>query len=162
MVLRQSQMVMAKISVRPKARTTEVDRSRRRPMTKLAWSPPSCKMDRDGFLFNHVFSDDYDLKEEDEVDINEEAMFEDELATQVVEVQPKRKRADERRHTRRPMTSSFVSFGETLGKPPRSASIRRHQPFGFVSIVSFTNARISRRIKCKIRACGCLFRSDGR
>ncbi|KAE8798212.1 Phospholipid-transporting ATPase 1 [Hordeum vulgare] len=42
---------------------------------------------------DHVFPDDYDLEEEDEVDIDGEPSFEDELANQVVGVQPKRKRS---------------------------------------------------------------------
>ncbi|KAE8787740.1 Lectin-domain containing receptor kinase A4.3 [Hordeum vulgare] len=133
MVLRQSQMVMAKISVRPKARTTEVDRSRRRPMTKLAWSPPSCKMERDGFPLNHVFSDDYDLEEEDEVDINEEAMFEDELATQVVEVQPKRKR-----RTKAYTTADdklLCEFWRDIGQDPKVGVDQKASTFWIVSIV---------------------------
>ncbi|KAE8810388.1 DNA repair protein rhp54 [Hordeum vulgare] len=46
-------------------------------------------LDLDGFPLDHVFPDDYDLKEEDEVDIDEETLFKDELANQAVGVQPK-------------------------------------------------------------------------
>ncbi|KAE8814600.1 Eyes absent-like protein 4 [Hordeum vulgare] len=45
-------------------------------------------LDLDGFPLDHVFSNDYGLEEEDEVDIDGEPLFEDELATQVIRVQP--------------------------------------------------------------------------
>ncbi|KAE8812334.1 Phospholipid-transporting ATPase 1 [Hordeum vulgare] len=45
-------------------------------------------MDLDGFPLDHVFPDDYGLDEEDEMDIDGEPLFEDELATQAVRVQP--------------------------------------------------------------------------
>ncbi|KAE8803971.1 Lectin-domain containing receptor kinase A4.3 [Hordeum vulgare] len=48
-------------------------------------------LDLDNFPLDHVFSDEYSLKEEDEVDINREPLFEDELANQAIGVQPKRK-----------------------------------------------------------------------
>ncbi|KAE8777977.1 Lectin-domain containing receptor kinase A4.3 [Hordeum vulgare] len=45
----------------------------------------------DDFPLHHVFSDDYDLEEENEVDIDGEPLFENEIATQATGVQPKRK-----------------------------------------------------------------------
>ena len=46
-------------------------------------------LDLDGFPLDHVFSDDYGLEEEDEVDTDGEPLFEDELATQAAGMQPK-------------------------------------------------------------------------
>ncbi|KAE8778262.1 DNA repair protein rhp54 [Hordeum vulgare] len=40
----------------------------------------------DGFPIDYMFLDDYDLEEEDEVDIDGEPLFEDELANQAVGV----------------------------------------------------------------------------
>ncbi|KAF7101160.1 hypothetical protein CFC21_102555 [Triticum aestivum] len=48
-------------------------------------------LDLDGFPLDHEFPEDYDLEEDDELDINGEPLFEDELANQVAEVKPKRK-----------------------------------------------------------------------
>ncbi|KAE8786382.1 Lectin-domain containing receptor kinase A4.3 [Hordeum vulgare] len=48
-------------------------------------------MDMDGFPLDHVFPDDYGLEYEDELDIDGEPLFKDELANQAVMVQPKRK-----------------------------------------------------------------------
>ncbi|KAE8783698.1 Lectin-domain containing receptor kinase A4.3 [Hordeum vulgare] len=48
-------------------------------------------LDLNSFPLDHVFSDDYDLQEEDEVDIDGEPLFEDKLANQATGVQPKRK-----------------------------------------------------------------------
>ncbi|KAF7038318.1 hypothetical protein CFC21_048520 [Triticum aestivum] len=48
-------------------------------------------LDMGGFLLDHEFLDDYDLEEEDELDIDEEPLFEDELANQAAGVKPKRK-----------------------------------------------------------------------
>ncbi|KAE8800055.1 DNA repair protein rhp54 [Hordeum vulgare] len=64
---------LASIPKRPKAKTAKVS------------------LDQDGFLLDHMFPDDYDLEEEDEVDIDGEPLFGDELANQAVGVQPKRK-----------------------------------------------------------------------
>ncbi|KAE8785669.1 DNA repair protein rhp54 [Hordeum vulgare] len=48
-------------------------------------------LDLDDFSLDHVFLEDYGLEEEDEVDIDEEPLFKDELASQAAGVQPKRK-----------------------------------------------------------------------
>ncbi|KAE8774579.1 DNA repair protein rhp54 [Hordeum vulgare] len=47
-------------------------------------------LDLDGFLVDHVFLDDYDLKEEDELDNDGEPLFEDELTNQAIGEKPKR------------------------------------------------------------------------
>ncbi|KAE8774278.1 DNA repair protein rhp54 [Hordeum vulgare] len=49
-------------------------------------------LDVDDFLHNHEFPEDYDLKEEDELDIDGEPLFEDGLTNQAVWVKPKPKR----------------------------------------------------------------------
>ncbi|KAE8800690.1 Phospholipid-transporting ATPase 1 [Hordeum vulgare] len=46
-------------------------------------------LDLDGLSLDHVFPDDYGLEEEDEVDIDGEHLFEDELTNQASGVQPK-------------------------------------------------------------------------
>ncbi|XBI17505.1 hypothetical protein VPH35_059542 [Triticum aestivum] len=117
-------------------------------------------LDLDGFPLDHEFPEDYGLEEENQLDINREPLFEDELANQAVGAKPSA-RASGRKHTRRPRTSSFVSVGGTLGEAPRSVPKKRHQTFGFVSIVSFMIARILRRTKCIARTGGRPFRSDG-
>ncbi|KAE8799479.1 Lectin-domain containing receptor kinase A4.3 [Hordeum vulgare] len=48
-------------------------------------------LDLDGFPLDHLFPDDYNLEEEDEVDINGEPLFEDELDNQAPGMHPKRK-----------------------------------------------------------------------
>ena len=48
-------------------------------------------LDLDGFPLDHEFPEDYDLKEEDELDIDGEPLFEDELANQAAGAKPKRK-----------------------------------------------------------------------
>ncbi|XBI18056.1 hypothetical protein VPH35_059946 [Triticum aestivum] len=45
----------------------------------------------DGFLLDHEFPEDYRLEEEDELDIEGEPLFEDELANQAAGGKPKRK-----------------------------------------------------------------------
>ncbi|KAF7110549.1 hypothetical protein CFC21_110638 [Triticum aestivum] len=45
----------------------------------------------DGFPLDHEFPEDYDLEEEDEMDIDGEPLFEEELANQAVGAKPKRK-----------------------------------------------------------------------
>ncbi|KAE8786090.1 DNA repair protein rhp54 [Hordeum vulgare] len=48
-------------------------------------------IDLDGFSLDHMFPDDYDLEEEDEMDIDGEPLLEGELINQAAGVQPKRK-----------------------------------------------------------------------
>ncbi|XBJ08037.1 hypothetical protein VPH35_013445 [Triticum aestivum] len=48
-------------------------------------------LDLDGFLLDHEFLEDYGLEEEDELDIDGEPLFEDELANQAAGAKPKRK-----------------------------------------------------------------------
>ncbi|KAM3329464.1 hypothetical protein ACQJBY_026491 [Aegilops geniculata] len=48
-------------------------------------------LDLDGFPLDHEFPEDYGLEEEDELDIDKEPLFEDELANQAVRAKPKRK-----------------------------------------------------------------------
>ncbi|KAE8811890.1 Eyes absent-like protein 4 [Hordeum vulgare] len=48
-------------------------------------------LDLDGFLLDHVFRDDYSLKEEDEMDIDGEPLFGNELTNQAAAVPRKRK-----------------------------------------------------------------------
>ncbi|KAF7060123.1 hypothetical protein CFC21_066939 [Triticum aestivum] len=47
-------------------------------------------LDLDGFPLDHEFPEDYRPKEEDELDINKEPLFEDKLANEAIGVKPKR------------------------------------------------------------------------
>ncbi|KAE8772883.1 Phospholipid-transporting ATPase 1 [Hordeum vulgare] len=82
----------------------------------------SVGLDLDGFSLYREFSEDYELGEEDELDIDGVALFEDELANQAIGVKPKRKSRRTKVWSR---TSSFVSVGWTLGKTPRWMSISK-------------------------------------
>ncbi|KAE8766519.1 Phospholipid-transporting ATPase 1 [Hordeum vulgare] len=98
-----------------------------------AFMQDQASLDMDGFPLDHVFPDDYGLEEEDEVDIDGEPLFEDELANQAVEVQLKCKR----RRTKAYTTTEDKLLCEcwrALCQTPRSAPNKGHQPFGFVSI----------------------------
>ncbi|KAE8780307.1 Phospholipid-transporting ATPase 1 [Hordeum vulgare] len=64
-------------------------------------------LELDGFPLDHESPEDYDLKEEDELDIHGEPLFEEELANQAAGSKPKHK-SNARRHTRRRTTSSFA------------------------------------------------------
>ncbi|KAE8787005.1 Phospholipid-transporting ATPase 1 [Hordeum vulgare] len=61
---------------------------------------PEVGLDLDDFPPVHVFSDEYDLEEEDEVDIDGKPLFKDELANQAVGVQHKRKRRRTKAYTK--------------------------------------------------------------
>nr|XP_020160914.1 uncharacterized protein LOC109746191 [Aegilops tauschii subsp. strangulata] len=58
---------------------------------KDAFMQDQVGLDLDDFPLDHEFSEDYGLEEEDELDIEREPLFEDELANQVFGVKPKRK-----------------------------------------------------------------------
>ncbi|KAE8788438.1 Lectin-domain containing receptor kinase A4.3 [Hordeum vulgare] len=58
---------------------------------QLVFMQDQASLDLDSFPLDHVFPDDYDLEVEDEVDIDREPLFEDELTTQAIGLQPKRK-----------------------------------------------------------------------
>ena len=48
-------------------------------------------LDLDGFLLDHEFPEDYGLEEEDELDSDEEPLFEEKLASQAIGAKSKRK-----------------------------------------------------------------------
>ncbi|XBI62224.1 hypothetical protein VPH35_042881 [Triticum aestivum] len=56
-------------------------------------------LDLDGFPLDHEFSEDYGLKEEDELDIDGKPLFEDELTNQATRAKPKRKSKRTRAYT---------------------------------------------------------------
>ncbi|KAF7057755.1 hypothetical protein CFC21_064952 [Triticum aestivum] len=62
-------------------------------------------LDLDGFPLDHVFPEDYDLEEEDELDIDGEPLFEDELANPAAGAKPKRKRK---------RTKACMTFEDTI------------------------------------------------
>ncbi|KAE8797304.1 Phospholipid-transporting ATPase 1 [Hordeum vulgare] len=66
---------------------------------QLAFVQDQVGLDVDGFRLDHVFPDDCGLEDEDEVDIIEESLFEDKLATRAAWVQPKRKSRQTKAYT---------------------------------------------------------------
>ncbi|KAE8804865.1 Helicase SKI2W [Hordeum vulgare] len=64
-----------------------------------------------------MFPNDYGLEEEDEVDINGEPLFEDELATQATGVKPKRKSRQ---------TKAYTAAEDKLLCIPRFEDIQAH------------------------------------
>ncbi|KAE8784099.1 DNA repair protein rhp54 [Hordeum vulgare] len=71
--------------------TTVDDERDNRFMKSIIFEGDAVGLDLDGFPIDHVFPHDYGLEEEDEVDIDGEPLFEDELAIQGTEVQSKPK-----------------------------------------------------------------------
>ncbi|KAE8770513.1 Eyes absent-like protein 4 [Hordeum vulgare] len=108
----------------------------------------------DGFPLDHEFPEDYGLEEEDDdMEIDEEPLFEEEVANQTVSRRSRTARASGRRHTCRLRTSSFVSVGGTLGKTRRCSKLWRHSRFNMMARpsispivgLSSTGRRSSRR-----------------
>ncbi|XBJ20193.1 hypothetical protein VPH35_011054 [Triticum aestivum] len=85
-------------------------------------------VDLDGFPLDHEFPDDYGLEEEDECDIDVEALFKDELANQAAGPKPKRKSKRTKAYTA--AEDKFLcECLRDIGQDPKTGAEQKHSTF---------------------------------
>ncbi|KAE8811984.1 Lectin-domain containing receptor kinase A4.3 [Hordeum vulgare] len=103
----------------PKETQSQAGRETFTPLTydqagmQTAFMQDQVSLKLDGFPLDHEFPEDSGLEEEDELDIEEEPFYEDELTNQVVGVKPKRKRRRAKAYTA--TEDKFLSMQSTRG-----------------------------------------------
>ena len=85
-------------------------------------------LDLDGFPLDHEFSEDYGQEEEDELDIEWEPLFEDELANQATGVKPKQKSKQTKAYTVAE-DKLICECWRDIGQDPKTGTEQKHSTF---------------------------------
>ncbi|KAF7023023.1 LOW QUALITY PROTEIN: hypothetical protein CFC21_035631 [Triticum aestivum] len=85
-------------------------------------------IDLEGFPLSHEFSDNYELEEEDECDIEVEPLFEDELANQTAGPKTKRKNKRTKAYTAAE-DKLLCECWRDMGQDPKTSAEQMHSTF---------------------------------